>query len=167
MSPPAPCAQTKSGAPARCARSTIIALMSSPWPSLPYEAWQDTHTTLHLWTQIVGKIPLARSPWINHSWHVTFFVTARGLITRLIPHDTHSLQIEFDFVQHRLWIRTTGGGSASVPLVAKPVAEFYRQFMAAPEELGVPVKIGTLPCEVPDPVLHFQKNEAHGSYNRE
>src|ERR1041385_4967326 len=139
MSPPAPCAKTKSGASARCARSRIIALMSSSWPSLPYDAWKDTHTTLHLWTQIVGKIPLARSPWLNHSWHVTYFVTARRLATRLIPHDTESLQIEFDFVQHRLWVRTTGGGTSSVPLVAQSVAAFYRQFMAALGELGVPV----------------------------
>jgi len=141
--------------------------MSSPWPSLPYDAWKDTHATLHLWTQIVGKIPLARSPWLNHSWHVTYFVTARGLATRLIPHDTESLQIEFDFVQHRLWVRTTSGGTGSVPLVAQSVAAFYRQFMAALGELGVPVAITPLPCEVPDPVTPFHDDETNCSYDRE
>jgi len=141
--------------------------MISAWPSLPYDAWKDTHTTLHLWTQIVGKVPLARSPWINHSWHVTFFVTARGLVTRLIPHESQSLQIEFDFVEHRLWVRTTSGGGASVPLVAQSVAAFHRQFTAALRELSVPVEITPLPCEVPDPVTPFEQDEANCSYDRD
>src|SRR5258706_4861307 len=98
---------------------------SEPWPALPLEAWEDTHATLHRWLQIVGKIRLIGNPWINHSWHVTFYVTARGLTTLAIPHGDRSFEIRFDFIDHQLLIDVTDGGSARVGLEPRPVATFY------------------------------------------
>jgi hypothetical protein len=94
------------------------------WPSLPYEAWKDTCTTLHLWTQIVGKIRLAQTPWANHSWHVTLYVTPRGLTTSPIPYDGRVFQIDFDFMDHALLISTSDAGERRATLTAKPVADF-------------------------------------------
>src|SRR5881409_3818853 len=87
------------------------------WPSLPLEAWADTCATLHMWTQIVGKIRLAQSPWVNHSWHVTLYVTARGLTTSPIPHGTRMFQVDFDFIAHRLIVHTSDGGTAALALL--------------------------------------------------
>src|SRR6478672_3400417 len=86
------------------------------WPPLPLDGWADTYATLHRWTQVVGKVRLARTPWVNHSWHVTLSVTARGLTTGLVPHDRRSFQIDFDFVEHRLLVRTTDGRAADLDL---------------------------------------------------
>src|ERR1700693_1678985 len=107
------------------------------WPDLPYLAWKDTCDTLHLWTQIVGKIRLALTPWLNHSWHVTLRVTARGLGTPLMPCGGRGGQIEFDFIDHVLWLRTSDGHSRQLMLKPMPVAEFYADLLHALSELGI------------------------------
>src|SRR5258708_28100766 len=101
--------------------------MRDEWPELPYAAWKDTCATLQLFTQIVGKVPLALSPWLNHAWHVTFDVTARGIGTPLVHAGVLGLQIEFDFIDHMLWLRTSDGQTASLPLRPMTVADFYEQ----------------------------------------
>jgi hypothetical protein len=137
-----------------------------PFPILPYEAWSRTCATLHLWLQVVGKIPLMQLPWINHSWHVAFSVTARGLATRLMPHGTKAFQIEFDFLEHRLRVQVSDGRHASLPLEAQSVAAFYRRFMETLQALEVPVAIRTMPNELPDPIP-FDEDETHRSYDAE
>ena len=136
----------------------------NPWPALPYEAWKDTYATLHLWLQIAGKVRLARSPWVNHQWHVTFYVTARGLTTSAIPHGTRVFQIDFDFIDHRVALSTSDGAARSLPLEPQPVAAFYRKLMAAMDELGVPVRISKKPNEVPHAIA-FDEDEAHRAYD--
>src|SRR5918995_2734413 len=111
------------------------------WPALPYEAWKDTCTTLHLWTQIVGKIRLAQTPWANHSWHVTLYVTAHGLTTSPIPYDGQVFQIDFDFIDHALLLWTSDGGGKRLPLTAEPVADFHDRLMAALGDLEIRVRI--------------------------
>lgn len=139
---------------------------TDPWPELPLEAWSDTSATLHLWTQIVGKIRLAQSPWINHSWHVTLYVTTRGLTTSPIPHGSRSFQIDFDFIDHRLAIRSSDGGRADIPLAPQSVAAFYKGLMAELDRLGLPVDIHALPNEVPEPI-RFDQDETHAAYDPE
>jgi hypothetical protein len=95
---------------------------SVDWPTLPFEEWAPTHATLHLWMQLVGKIRLAQMPWINHSWHVALYVTARGLTTLAIPHGTRTFQLDFDFIEHRLSVHSSEGGRRSIALAPKPVA---------------------------------------------
>ena len=95
------------------------------WPSLPLEAWSDTCATLHMWTQIVGKIRLAQSPWINHSWHVTLYVTSRGLTTSPVPYGNRTFQIDFDFIGHQVAIQSSDGGVAGFSLQPQSVAAFY------------------------------------------
>src|SRR5215470_17833147 len=112
---------------------------SRAWPSLPLDAWSDTCATLHLWTQIVGKIRLAKTPWINHSWHVTLYVTARGLTTSPIPHGTRTFDLELDFVAHRLVVRASDGAGGSIPLEPQSVATFCRRLMAELEKRGLHV----------------------------
>src|SRR5712692_4012481 len=102
---------------------------SGRWPSLPLEAWSETCATLHRWTQIVGKIRLAESPWVNHSWHVTLYVTARGLTTSPIPYGIRTFQIDLDFITHQLTIQSNDGGIGSLPLQPQSVAAFYRHLM--------------------------------------
>ena len=101
------------------------------WPALPYAAWKDTRDTLHLWTQIVGKIRLTLTPWINHSWHVALYLTARGLTTSPIPYAGREFQIDFDFIDHVLWIRTSDGHFRQLMLAPMPVAQFYAELLAA------------------------------------
>src|ERR1700694_5730148 len=103
---------------------------SEPWPALPYAAWADTCATLHLWTQVIGKIRLARAPWLNHSWHVALYVTARGLTTSPIPDGARSFQIDFDFIDHDLRISTSDGATRQFALAGKSVASFYAAVMA-------------------------------------
>ena len=138
----------------------------STWPALPYEAWSKTLATLHLWLQIVGKVPLMQLPWIAHSWHVALTVTARGLATRLMPHGAKAFQIEFDFVEHRLRVQVSDGRHASLPLEPQSVAAFYRRFMETLQALEVPVAIRTMPNELPDPIP-FDQDETHRSYDAE
>ena len=121
------------------------------WPDLSYEAWRDTCATLQLWTQIVGKIRLSQTPWLNHSWHVTLYVTARGLTTSPIPFAERVFQIDFDFIDHLLRVETSNGAQRQIPLRAQPVADFYTAIMATLADLGMRVKIGEWPNEVPKP----------------
>lgn len=136
----------------------------SAWPQLPYETWGDTIATLHLWSQIVGKIRLACTPWINHSWHVTSYVTARGLSTSLIPHGSNAFQIDFDFTDHFLEIRTIGGGSASLKLEPRSSADFYESVMGQLDALGVGVQISPIPTEIENPIP-FNEDLEHVSYD--
>lgn len=131
---------------------------------MPYEAWSKTCATLHLWLQIVGKVPLMQLPWIAHSWHVTFSVTARGLATRLMPHGKKAFQVEFDFLEHRLYVEVSDGRRAILPLEPQSVAAFYRRFMETLQALEVPVVIRTMPNELPDPI-RFDEDETHCSYD--
>lgn len=134
------------------------------WPLLTHSAWQPTCETLHLWTQIVGKIRLRLSPWLNHSWHVPLYVTARGLSTSVIPYGGEDFEIRFDFIDHVLDIETSGGQSRRVRLVAQPVCDFYAAVMRALGDLGIEVRITELPCEIPDPIP-FSADRKHASYD--
>jgi hypothetical protein len=136
------------------------------WPSMPVEEWADTRDTLHLWTQIVGKIRLARAPMINHWWQVPLYVTTRGLSTSAIPYDARLFDIEFDFCDHQLRIRSTSGERRQVRLEPKPVAEFYHETMAALRALDLEVSIWTTPREVERPIP-FEDDTEHDSYNPE
>jgi hypothetical protein len=134
------------------------------WPALPYEAWKDTYATLHLWTQIVGKIRLAQTPWINHSWHVTLYVTPRGLTTSPIPYGEREFQIDFDFIDHALLIQTSDGETRRLALEPRSVAEFYDALMAALAEAGIHVRIYGRPNEVANPIP-FREDRAHAAYD--
>jgi energy-converting hydrogenase Eha subunit F len=138
----------------------------SEWPDLPYAAWRDSCETLQLWTQIVGKIRLARTPWLNHSWHVPLYVTPRGLTTSPIPDGTRTFQIDFDFIDHQLRIATSDGASRQVPLQPQSVARFYTAVMAALAQLGIHVAIDETPNELPQPI-RFSQDEQHASYDRD
>lgn len=139
---------------------------SDTWPELPLEAWKDTYATLHLWTQIVGKVRLVQTPWINHSWHVTLYVTPRGLTTSPIPHGMRQFAIDFDFIDHRLIVETSDGGKGGFALRPMTVAAFYRTLMAELEKLGLAVAIVRRPNEIPD-AIPFDRDETHGSYDAE
>jgi hypothetical protein len=136
------------------------------WPELPLAAWQDTCDTLHLWTQIVGKARLAQTPWINHAWHVVLYVTARGLTTSPIPYHGRAFQIDFDFIDHVLWVRTSDGHFRQIMLTPKSVAEFFSELLTALTELGLDVHISTMPCEIAD-CIPFDQDNTHGSYDRD
>ena len=136
------------------------------WPSLPFEAWSENYATLHRWTQIVGKIRLAQSPWVNHGWHVTLYVTATGLTTSAIPYGDRTFQIDFDFVKHGLAIHTSDGGNGALALEAQSVAAFYARLMQELGKLGLHVRIHPKPNEVAD-AIRFDQDEAHCSYDRE
>ena len=140
--------------------------MNEAWPSLPLEAWSDTLATLHLWTQIVGKVRLVQTPWTNHSWHVTLYVTPRGLTTSPIPHANGSFSIDFDFCDDRLVIRTSGGDTGGFRLEPQSVATFYRRLMEELAKLGVDVRIDPWPNEIADPI-RFDRDETHHSYDAE
>lgn len=134
------------------------------WPELPYAAWRDSCETLHLMTQIVGKIRLARTPWLNHSWHVTLYVTARGLTTSPIPDGARSFQIDFDFIDHVLLISTSDGRQRHLPLVAQSIATFYIAVMDLLADLGLEVRIDDRPNELPNPI-RFPEDHLHASYD--
>jgi uncharacterized protein DUF5996 len=136
------------------------------WPALPLEQWRDTYATLHMWTQIVGKVRLAQCPPVNHFWEVTLYVSARGLTTSPIPYEGGIFEIEFDFLEHRLVIRTNSGSSKSISLLPMSVADFYQAFMEAMRSLGINVKIWPMPVEIPDPIP-FDQDFIHASYDRE
>ena len=137
------------------------------WPDLPHAAWRDTRDTLHLWTQVVGKIRLPRrTPWLNHSWHVALYVTARGLTTSPIPNGARTFEIDFDFIEHVLWIRTSDGHYRQVMLRPMAVAEFYAETMAALAQLGIDVAIRTMPCEIAD-CIAFDRDTVHAAYDAE
>jgi len=139
---------------------------SDQWPSLPFAEWKDTAITLHMWTQIVGKIRMMLSPWTNHSWHVTLYVTSRGLTTSPIPHGSHTFEIQFDFIDHQLLIDKSDGARRSIQLKPQSVAEFYRIVMKTLSDLELPVTINTMPNEIENPIP-FDQDEEHRSYDRE
>src|SRR5260370_3151009 len=134
------------------------------WPDLPYAAWKDTCDTLHLWTQVVGKIRLALTPWLNHSWHVPLYVTARGLTTSPIHAGQRSFEIVFDFNAHVLDIATSDGWRRQIALKPRTVAEFYAAVVAALREAGIRVEINELPCEIPG-AIPFGRDLAHAAYD--
>jgi hypothetical protein len=134
------------------------------WPALPFEQWQATAETLQLWTQIVGKVRLKLSPWVNHSWHVTLYVTSRGLTTSPIPHGLQTFEIAFDFIDHALRITKSDGAERTLALRAQSVAEFYRAVMSTLAELDVAVAIDTMPNELAEAV-RFDEDETHRSYD--
>ena len=136
------------------------------WPALPLEEWQDTYATLHMWTQIVGKIRLAQTPLINHWWNVPLYVTARGLTTSAMPYKDRTFQIDFDFVDHQLLIQCHDGATEALALAPRSVADFYREVMRTLGGLGIPVKIWPMPVEVPDPIP-FDQDHQHASYDAE
>ena len=136
----------------------------TPWPELPTAAWRDTAATLQLWTQIVGKIRLTKSPWLNHSWHVTLYVTPRGLTTSPVPDGARAFQIDFDFIEHVLRIATSDGAHREFALAGHSVASFYAAVLAALAELGVAVTIDEMPNELPEPV-RFSQDTAHATYD--
>jgi hypothetical protein len=136
------------------------------WPALPFREWQATAETLHMWTQIVGKIRLALSPWINHSWHVTLYVTSRGLTTSPIPHGFHTFEIRFDLIEHELRVLKSDGEVRKLKLQPQSVAQFYRAVMTVLDELDLSVKIDTMPNEIVDPIP-FDQDETHRSYDPE
>jgi len=133
------------------------------WPPLPFSEWQSTAETLHMWTQIVGKVRLALTPWINHSWHVTLYLTARGLTTSPIPHGFDTFEIRFDFISHELRILKSDGAVRVLPLRSQSVAAFYREVMGALKELALSVKIDRKPNEIADPIA-FDEDETHCAY---
>ena len=136
------------------------------WPELPLAAWQDTYQTLHLWLQIVGKVRLAGSAWVNHSWHVTLYVTARGLTTSPIDNAASTFQIAFDFINHRLAIETSDGRDGGFALEPMSVAAFYARLMKELERLGIRLKIYPRPNEIENPI-RFEDVEEHRSYDAE
>jgi hypothetical protein len=139
---------------------------SKTWPPLPYAEWKDTLATLHMWTQIVGKIRLAQSPWTNHAWHVPLYVTARGLGTSPIPYEDRMFELDFDFIAHQLRISVSDGGTRSVALKPRSVADFYRELFHHLDELGIRVRIHGRPNEVQD-AIPFDQDETHAAYDPE
>jgi hypothetical protein len=142
-----------------------MALSSDPaWPELAYAAWSDTCSTLQLWTQVVGKIRLAQTPWLNHSWHVPFYVTARGLTTSPIPYPSRWFEIQFDFIEQVLDIGVSDGAARRLPLQPQTVADFYHAVMAALAELGIQVAINDVPCEIAG-AIPFSRDRTHSAYD--
>lgn len=135
------------------------------WPRLSLAQWEDTYSTLHRWTQIVGKIRLSQMPWINHSWHVPLYVTVRGLTTSILHHGNDAFEIEFDFSRHRLNIETSGGARGGFTLEPMTTAVFYEQIMAALAGLGINVQIWPMPVEIPGAVRPFNEDEQHAAYD--
>jgi Family of unknown function (DUF5996) len=135
-------------------------------PALPLESWKDTLATLHMWAQIVGKVRLKLCPLVNHWWNVAFYVTARGMTTSAMPYQQRDIEVEFDFIDHKLAIETSDGRVATMALKPQSVADFYKNFMAALGELGVSVHIWTMPCEIPNPIP-FEQDNTHAAYDPE
>jgi hypothetical protein len=145
-------------------RRTAVRPIEEEWPPLPLAEWQDTYATLHMWTQIVGKVRLAQMPLVNHWWNVTLYVTARGLTTGTMPYGQDALRIDFDFVDHRLEVETSGGAGFSTPLEPRSVADFHRALMEGLHDVGMPVHIWTKPQEV-EVAIPFEEDETHTAYD--
>jgi hypothetical protein len=142
----------------------MSSIPNTRWPELPTAEWRDTCATLQLWTQIVGKIRLTKSPWLNHSWHVTLYVTARGLTTSPIPDGDRTFQIDFDLIDHALRVSTSDGAARQFALAGQSVASFYIAVMAVLKELGIDVAIDEMPNELSDPI-RFSQDTQHASYD--
>jgi hypothetical protein len=141
-------------------------LSAEAWPSLPLQEWKDTYATLHMWGQIVGKIRLTLSPPVNHFWHSALYVTSRGLTTSPIPYGNRIFDIDFDFIDHALIIRTSEGSTRTLNLAPRPVAEFYADLIATLRSLAIEVEIHAKPDEVPNPIP-FAEDTQHASYDPE
>src|SRR6267378_2210670 len=135
-------------------------------PALPFESWKDTVATLHMWAQIVGKVRLKLCPLVNHWWNVPFYITARGMTTSVMPYEERDIEVQFDFIEHKILIETSEGRVVAMAMAPQSVADFYKKFMAALSELGVSVRIWTMPCEVPDPIP-FDQDNTHSAYDPE
>jgi predicted GNAT family acetyltransferase len=138
----------------------------SAWPELPWSDWADTLETFHLWTQVVGKIRLVRTPWLNHSWSVPLYVSPRGLRTSLVPYGTEGFELAFDLVDHRLELTTTTGERRELALEPMSVARFHSSVLAMMDDVGMPVSIHPVPSELPDAVP-FPEDHTHASYDRD
>src|SRR6266446_2762044 len=134
------------------------------WPALPLETWKDTYATLHMWTQIVGKVRLALTPLVNHWWNVPLYVNTRGLTTSAIPWGKGVFKMQFDFLDHRLVLETNDGLVKTLPLVPRSVAEFYGEFLELLQSAGIQVKIWRMPVEIPNPIP-FDEDRVHASYD--
>ncbi|MFC1456770.1 DUF5996 family protein [Microvirga arabica] len=134
------------------------------WPELSYPAWRETAATLQLWTQIVGKVRLALTPWLNHGWHVPLYVSARGLTTSPVPFGREVLEIEFDFIAHRLLVRTSRGDERMIALRPQSVAAFHAELFSLLNEIGIRVSINEMPNEVQNPI-RFSEDHEHASYD--
>ncbi|HET7266036.1 MAG TPA: DUF5996 family protein [bacterium] len=141
-------------------------MTNEAWPALPLAAWQGTYDTLHMWTQIVGKVRLELTPRVNHWWEVALYLTSRGLTTTPIPYTGGTFDATFDFFDHRLVFQTSGGRTETIALRPVPVADFYREVMAALRRLEIGVRISTKPQEYPNPIP-FEKDTVHASYDPE
>ena len=138
----------------------------SDWPDLPLADWADTCATLHLWTQVVGKIRLAHAPMVNHWWQVPMYVTCRGLTTSPIPYDGRCFQIDFDFLDHVLKLQTSRGEIETIVLGPRTVADFYTEIMGRLRGLGLETRIWTMPVEIPD-AIPFELDRSHAAYDPE
>jgi len=136
------------------------------WPPLPWDEWKDTASTLHMWTQIVGKTRLALTPMVNHWWNVPLYVSAYGLSTSAMPYEGDQFEVEFDFVHHQLHVRVSSGAARSVALRPQSVASFYDEYMSLLQSLGIEVTIHAIPDEVSDPIP-FRQDDKHASYDSE
>lgn len=143
---------------------TVVLSPADVWPALSYEECRDTLQTVHMWTQIVGKARMTLTPPVNHWWHVPLYVCARGLTTSAIPYGVRTFEIDFDFIDHRLVARTSEGEVRTMELRPRTVADFYAGLMSILEELGIDVRISTMPQEVPDPVP-FDQDTVHATYD--
>jgi Family of unknown function (DUF5996) len=141
-----------------------VALPRDAWPALELADWQDTYATLHLWTQIVGKVRTKYSPRLNHWWHSALYVTPRGLTTSAIPYQRRIFDMTFDFIEQRLRIEVSDGQRSEVGLVPQTVADFYRAVFAALRSVGIDVSISRLPQEIPAPIP-FDEDQEHGTYD--
>ncbi len=148
--------------------STLAPTVDRPecWPALPLDSWKNTRDTLHMWTQMVGKVRLKLTPLVNHWWNVPLYVTARGLGTSRIPYGNRSFEIWFDFIHHALVLETSDGVSKNFPLIPRSVADFYQAFMQLLHSAEIEVKIWHMPVEIPDPIP-FDQDTVHASYDRE
>lgn len=151
---------------ARGHKNIANAMTHADWPALPLEEWEDTCHTLHLWTQIVGKIRLAQTPLQNHWWNVPLYLYARGLTTSPIPYRGHAFEIQFDFIDHRLNLRTCEGQVSGFALSSKSVAAFYRELFSLLHAAGIQLQINPKPQEIPNPIP-FDQDETHASYDPE
>src|SRR6267142_1202337 len=143
-----------------------MTLMNNSWPELKFSEWQDTLATLHMWTQVVGKIRLKQTPLVNHWWNVPLYISPRGLTTSAMPYEDRIFEIEFDFIDHRLLLKCSDGSTTTLPLRPQSVADFYAEVMSALRDLGMEIKIWTMPVEVPNPI-RFEEDKIHASYDPE
>lgn len=145
---------------------TVMSDVPESWPPLPYDSWKDTYATLHMWTQIVGKVRLALTPRLNHWWNVPLYVSARGLTTSAIHYAERTFELRFDFLNHELVLQLSDGQVKSLPLFPRTVADFYREFMSMMHSASIPVRIWKTPVEIPNPIS-FDQDQVHGSYDPE